>query len=87
MYRVFFRRKVHKRLLRMPLGIQNIFANLVEDLERKGLIRKEWPNFSKIEAAKYHCHLSHHWVACWKVEESEMEIEVYYAGSREDAPY
>ena len=35
----------------------------------------------------YHCHLSKDWVACWRWEKSTVEIEVYYAGSRENAPY
>jgi hypothetical protein len=36
---------------------------------------------------EYHCHLAHKWVACWRIREGEIEIEVYYAGSRENAPY
>ena len=71
----------------MPMREQKRFANLVEDLERKGPIRSEWPNFSKLSEQQYHCHLSYSWVACWHVEESVLEIEVYYAGSREKAPY
>ena len=71
----------------MPMREQKRFANLVEDLERKGPIRSEWPNFSKLSEQQYHCHLSYSWVACWQVEESVLEIEVYYAGSREKAPY
>ena len=36
---------------------------------------------------EYHCHLWYSWVAYWRVENEAMEIEVYYAGSREKAPY
>ena len=36
-------------------------------------------------ANEYHCHLSYHWVACWRHEKETIEIEVYYAGSRENA--
>ena len=86
-WRVFFRRKVQKAVVKMPIREQKRFANLVEDLERKGPIRSEWPNFSKLREQQYHCHLSYSWVACWQVEESVLEIEVYYAGSREKAPY
>ena len=86
-WRVFFRRKVQKAVVKMPMREQKRFANLVEDLERKGPIRSEWPNFSKLGEQQYHCHLSYSWVACWQVEESVLEIEVYYAGSREKAPY
>lgn len=86
-WRVFFRRKVEKQVGKMPRREQVLFANLVEDLMRKGPVRTEWRNFSKLADGEYHCHLSYSWVACWRVENNEMEIEVYYAGSREDAPY
>ena len=73
--------------MKMPRREQKRFANLVEDLERKGPIRSEWPNFSKPSEQQYHCHLSYSWVTRWHVEDSVLEIEVYYAGSREKAPY
>jgi hypothetical protein len=73
--------------MKMPVREQKRFANLVEDLERKGPIRSEWPNFSKLGEQEYHCHLSYSWVTCWHVEDTVLEIEVYYAGSREKAPY
>jgi hypothetical protein len=86
-WRVFFRRRVEKQVGKMPRREQVLFANLVADLIRKGPIRTEWRNFSKLSDREYHCHLSWSWVACWRVENGEMEIEVYYAGSREKAPY
>ena len=86
-WRVFFRKKVEKQLVRMSRPEQVKFANLVEDLGRKGPVRKEWKNFSKLSPNEYHCHLSYSWVACWRAEDGVMEIEVYYAGSREKAPY
>ena len=86
-WRVYFRKKVEKQVAGMPRPEQVKFANLVDDLERKGPMRKEWKNFSKLSANQYHCHLSYSWVACWRTEDRAMEIEVYYAGSREKAPY
>ncbi len=86
-WRVFFRRKVEKQVIKMPRTEQVKLANLIEDLESKGPIRNEWKNFSRLSANKYHCHLSYSWVACWRVENQILEIEVYYAGSRENAPY
>ena len=38
-------------------------------------------------ADQYHCHLSRDWVACWSYAKTSKTIEVYYAGSRENAPY
>lgn len=86
-WRVFFRRKVEKRIVKISRTEQVLFANLIEDLQRKGPIRTEWKNFSKLSECEYHCHLSYSWVACWRVEDEIMEIEVDYAGSREKAPY
>jgi len=86
-WRVYYRKKVKKRVLKMPSSEQKRFANLVEDLEQKGPIRNEWPNFGKLAEDRYQCHLSYSWVACWRAEDEYLEIEVYYAGSREKAPY
>lgn len=36
---------------------------------------------------KYHCHLKYNWVACWIWEKGTFIVEIYYAGSRENAPY
>jgi hypothetical protein len=46
-----------------------------------------WQNYSKLGENEYHCHLTYHYVACWRHEKETITIEVYYAGSREDAPY
>ncbi len=87
MYRVHIQKKTLRDLRKMPEPIQMKMANLVEDLRDKGPIRKDWPNFSRLGPDTYHCHLSHHWVACWRWQKSSVTIEVYYAGSRENAPY
>ena len=71
----------------MPKEIQLIFASLIDDLIEKGPIRKEWPNFGVLGKNEYHCHLSYKWIACWYYDNNSMNIEVYYAGSRENAPY
>jgi mRNA-degrading endonuclease RelE of RelBE toxin-antitoxin system len=87
MYKVLVAKKVTKKLRLLPKNIQKIFAVLVEDLREFGPILKHWQNFSELKKHQYHCHLSHKWVACWYWEENTIEIEVYYAGSRENAPY
>jgi hypothetical protein len=46
-----------------------------------------WQNYSKLSDNEYHCHLSFHYVACWRHTKNTITIEVYYAGSRENAPY
>jgi hypothetical protein len=86
-YRVFLKKSVLKSIERMPVKVQEKMALLVDDLQNKGPFRSEWPNYSKLDEALYHCHLSYKWVACWKFENNTIVIEVYYAGSRENAPY
>ena len=71
----------------MPKKEQKKLVKLAEDLRDKGPIQNNWKNFSSLGKGKYHCHLSYHWVACWSNEKGTIKIEVYYAGSREAAPY
>lgn len=87
MYSVKLKKKVQKNLEKMPVSIQDTFFQLVDDLERFGPVQTEWPNYSKLSQDEYHCHLSRKWVACWRNEKNTIIIEVYYAGSRENAPY
>ncbi len=87
MYEVKIKKNALKNIQKMPKKIQFLFASLVDDLIEKGPIRKEWPNFSALGKNEYHCHLSYKWIACWYYENNSVKIEVYYAGSRENAPY
>jgi len=47
----------------------------------------DWKNYGKLSGNEYHCHLTYHYVACWRHEKQTITIEVYYVGSREAAPY
>ena len=87
MYDVQLKKKVVKQLKKLPIPIQEKFDDLVADLEETGPIQAEWQNYSKLSDKEYHCHLAHSWVACWRNEKETIIIEVYYAGSREKAPY
>ncbi len=43
---------------------------------------------NKLAENKYHCHLNYRWVACWQIEDNKLKIiEIYFVGSRENAPY
>lgn len=86
-YRVVIRRKALKGIAKMPQEIQRKMKMLVNDLVLIGPVLPTWSNFSKLSRDEYHCHLAHKWVGCWRTREGEIEIEVYYAGSRENAPY
>ncbi len=86
-YRVFIKKKVNRGLRKLPANVQKLFYLLVEDLKADGPIQKSWNNFSPLGEDRYHCHLNYRYVACWTCCAGEIEIEVYYAGSREKAPY
>ena len=86
-YKVVIKKKMLKGLIKIPLKIQKKLNLLLKDLRDLGPILSNWPNYSKLERNKYHCHLDYHWVACWKNEKKTLIIEVYYVGSRENAPY
>ncbi len=86
-YQVIIKRKILKGIRKLPVNVQKRLKLLVDDLKEKGPVVHNWPNYSKLSATEYHCHLSRKWVACWYMEERTIEIEVYYAGSRENAPY
>lgn len=87
MFSVTIKNKALKGIEKMPQKVQEKMISLVQDLHQKGPIQSSWPNFSKLDKNNYHCHLTYKWVACWKNENNSIEIEVYYAGSRENAPY
>jgi hypothetical protein len=84
---VLIGKKALKRIAKAPRDVQEKMRDLAIDLRDKGPIRTEWRNFSALSSTTYHCHLNYSWVACWKWEKGTLFVEVYYAGSREDAPY
>ena len=86
-YQVRIKKKVNRGLNKLPQNIRKLFFLLVEDLKTDGPIQKSWRNFSPLGENKYHCHLSYRYVACWTWQQGKIEIEVYYVGSREKAPY
>lgn len=86
-YRVLLSKKVQKNLRKVPQKIRYRFALLALQLSESGPVANNWQNYSKLSVTQYHCHLSLHWVACWTHEKGQIIIEVYYVGSRENAPY
>ncbi|MDR1635770.1 MAG: hypothetical protein LBR93_00380 [Treponema sp.] len=86
MYKVSVRKKAIKNIEKAPEPVQILFDQLMQDLRDTGPVQTKWPNYSKLSEKTYHCHLNYSYVACW-YESETIEIEVYYAGSREGAPY
>lgn len=87
MYEVFIKKKILREVNKTPLWVQKKLALLAKDLRDTGPEQTKWQNYSKLGTTKYHCHLGSSWVACWNHETNTIEIEVYYVGSREKAPY
>ena len=81
------RKQAIKKIARAPESVRLLFDELVDDLQRSGPVRADWPNYSKLSDQTHHCHLNYSYVAVWRHEKGSIIIEVSYAGSREDAPY
>jgi hypothetical protein len=86
--------KLYERLKRSGQkkpSIIDVIDFLVIELQAKGPERVNWPNYSKLGGDLYHCHLKKGrptYIACWRVvNERFKQIEVYYVGTHEGAPY
>lgn len=88
MWKTKIKRKMEKKLAAMPRNVQVLVAELKKDLECRGPVQGGWENYSKLYTVGggHHCHLTLHYVACWKEIDKE-NIEIYYIGQREGAPY
>jgi hypothetical protein len=87
MFEVSMTKRARKSMAKMPAPQVSLLAQLIVDLRESGPVQLQWPNYSKLSGNKHHCHLSRKWVACWEETKTGVQIEVYYAGSRESAPY
>lgn len=87
-YTIRLKKSVTKNLGKLPSEIQRKFVELTWVLMDCGPTGPyKWRNYSKLSKEDYHCHLSYHYAACWRSESKTIIIEVYYVGSRENAPY
>ena len=80
-------KKASKGVERLPIRSVDILARLLCDIRDFGPIQPKYSHYGRIGDGCYHCHLGIHWVACWRVDEAEGFVEVFYVGSRESAPY
>jgi len=80
-----------KRIAKLPKRVKASLFTLLAEMEIKGPVRGNWPNYSKLGTKKRHCHLKKGkptYVAVWQVVNDEIKlIEVIYAGTHEKAPY
>lgn len=100
-WKVFFSRDAKKQYKNLSLcgqkkpSIIDTIDTLALDLRLRGPLLKDWPNYGPIHESKsevfYHCHLKKGkptFVACWRVTNLEdKNIEIFYVGTHEKAPY
>lgn len=80
--------KAPKQVDKLPKKIRDLLTALRLEIQAAGPVRGNWPNYSKLGLDEHHCHLTYNYVACWRVKDKKVQIvEVYYVGSRENAPY
>jgi len=72
-------------------SIIDVIDLLALDLQSFGPHLAAWPHYGLLGKDHFHCHLrkgNPTYVACWKlVDKLSRQIEVYYVGSHENAPY
>ncbi len=92
LWRVYVKKRTLRLVERMPSRAQEAFGRLRTVLEQVGPTGPHaWRNYGKLkgEINTFHCHLTpdHQWVACWRSEHEILTIEIFYAGSHQNAPY
>jgi hypothetical protein len=91
-------RAAKKQMASLPPSVYDTLLVLQDELRTEGPEQKEWPNYGRLKGQKkqkknefrYHCHLKKGhptYVACWQVTGKSIEIDIYYTGTHENAPY
>lgn len=84
-------RDVAKTVPTLSQRVQDSLQLLLDELERKGPVRGNWPNYSKLSRTRHHCHLQKGrptYVAVWEVRDRKQHlVEVTYVGTHARASY
>ncbi len=86
-WKVEFTARAAKQLRAIPPKVSELLVELAKDLEMTGPVQWTWPNYSRLTNGVHHCHLNYRYVACWAETEKGISLEIYYVGTRENAPY
>jgi len=95
-WNVTYSTKAKKQFDAMPEKIRERMTVLAKEISVSGPIRKNWHNFGNLEGKglsdnAYHCHLKKGkptYVSCWYIMNKELKnVEVFYVGTHENAPY
>jgi len=84
-------RKALKQIEEIPKNVLDVFKFFIKELEIRGPIRGNWPNYGPLNWERHHCHIKKGrptYVAVWEIKDrKERLIEVIYVGTHEGAPY
>ena len=84
-------RKVVKQMAKLSRPARQALVALMYDIETRGPVRGDWPNYGKLDEGRHHCHIKKGKptiVAVWKVCDKKIRlVEVTYVGTHEKAPY
>ena len=84
-------RRVQRQVAALPLRVQRSLVALIREIEARGPVRGNWPNYSTLGSGQHHCHLKKGrptYVAVWEVaDRAQRLVEVTYVGTHENAPY
>ena len=83
-------RKAEKQTLKLPRFVMAALYALMDNIRQNGPVRGDWPNYSKLDGDRHHCHLKKGhptFVAVWSEDKHTITVEIIYAGTHEKAPY
>ncbi len=96
-WKVTFSSAAGKQARKLPDSVRAQLVTLLWDLECHGPIQQDWSHYSKLKKGprvpenSHHCHIKSGrptYVVCWQVTDKTIRIiEVFYAGTHENAPY
>ena len=82
--------KADKQAEKLPAIIRITLQTLMDEIAILGPVRGNWPNYSKLDGNRHHCHLKKGkptYVAVWTTEKKTVTVEIVYVGTHEKAPY
>jgi hypothetical protein len=89
-WNIRIKRQVQKDFVILPSAVRQQIIALLLEIRYQGPVRGNWKNYSKLGKDKHHCHIKSGkptYVCCWQAYPALRNVEVYYVGTHEKAPY